>query len=84
MWYKNSLTKSVILGALPIIATIVDNVTGEWTKDGKIVNLYITGKLWVLVIYVIFIIAIIFYAFVENREKKENKQLDRAPSGVLF
>ena len=75
MWYKNSLTKSVILGALPIIATIVDNVTGEWTKDGKIVNLYITGKLWVLVIYVIFIIAIIFYAFVENREKKENKQL---------
>lgn len=75
MWYRKSSVKAIILGALPILATIVDNITGEWTKDGKIVNLYMTGKLWVLIIYLIFILSIIFYAISESKEKQEAERL---------
>ena len=74
MWYNNRILKAVILGCLPVVATIVDNVTGEWVHDGKIVNLYLSGKLWVLIIYLAFVLLIAFYGRQEQKEEKKRKQ----------
>lgn len=77
MLLKNNIVRAILTAALPIIATIVDNFTGEWMLNGKIVNLYQTGKLWVLVLHALFI-ALIWYTAVEEQKKQKNNEQEKA------
>ena len=76
MWFKNSIVRALIVASLPIIATVVDNFTGDWKIDGEFVNLYQSGKLWVLVLYVIFVVLIGYYAYLDNKKDKINMNLE--------
>lgn len=82
---KEGIIRSVALGSLPIIATIIDNFTGDWIDQaqGKIVNLYQTGKLWVLLIYIVFIGLIIFFAVKDQKKMMGESRLEEKEREIL-
>lgn len=70
----SSITRTILIAVLPVLATIVDWITGEWLAEGKLVNLYTTGKMWVLILYAIFFL-IVFLDAKKNKKEIDSKKL---------
>lgn len=72
----NNITRTILIAAVPVVATIVDSVTGEWVVNEELVNLYSTGKLWVLILYAFFFWLVFVDARKNKKEVDHQKLLD--------
>ena len=74
---KNIYIKAILLAGLPIVMTIVDQLTGMW-HDTTTTLRQILGNKWLyIVIVIIYIALIVYYAYLELIGKKEQKDMEK-------
>lgn len=73
---NNFVIKVLIQIALPLVIALVDNITGDWIVNGKIVNIVNSNKKYVIIMSIVYIIIIIWYAYNEHKKDKEEVNYD--------
>lgn len=69
--------KPVVLVVIPIIANIINYITGAWTdSNGQMVNLFWSKKTYVLLFLIVHIVIVIVYTICESKDNKDRQNYE--------
>ena len=75
---NNIIFKTLLLAGLPIVITIIDQLTGEWQYNTTITLVdTLSNKKAYIVIVIIYIGLILYYAWIEHRKEKEQQDIKK-------
>lgn len=72
----NIITKTIIQVVVPLIITLIDNITGDWVENEKLVNILNTGKKYVIILGIVYIILVVRYNLKEHKKRNQEINFD--------
>lgn len=72
----NWLIKALIITIIPFLIGLIDNAT-EWeNENGNINNVFVSGKIWVILLTALYIVYIIYVAYNDRKQDKNNQTIE--------
>ena len=73
----NWMVKALIITIVPFLIGLIDNAT-SWRNDkGYINNIFVSGKIWVIILTILYIVYIIYAAYNERNKDKMTQTFEK-------